>query len=216
MSRSDPSRCPAWCECTPCQRQSSRALDRMHAYLHTRTHLRAQNARTDTTHLLVVTVITLIDFGLYLRRQHARPRPHRRRQPHRGHPAASPTPAHGKIADGLLQVLKTMLLAVAFVRDRSSRRNLACRWPVPQPCPCHCPHQLARRAAVPSCLPDQMRPMQQAPAAICAQGSAPLADPNDRACTFNSKSKSSRTSTSSEKLPPLRSSALQCNRETPP
>ena len=136
MSRSDPSRCPAWCECTPCQRQSSRALDRMHAYLHARTHVRAQNARTDTTHLLVVTVITLIDFGLYLRRQHARPRPHRRRLPHRGHPAASPTPAHGKIADGLQQVLKTMLLAVAFVRDRSSRRNLACRRPVPQPCPC--------------------------------------------------------------------------------
>ena len=154
MSRSDPSRCPAWCECTPCQRQSSRALDRMHAYLHTRTHLRAQNARTDTTHLLVVTVITLIDFGLYLRRQHARPRPHRRRQPHRGHPAASPTPVHGKIADGLQQVLKTVLLAVAFVDDRPSRRNLACRRPVPLPCPCPCPHQLARRTAVPSCLPE--------------------------------------------------------------
>ena len=38
-----------------------RALDRMHAYLHARTQVRAQNARTDTTHLLVVTVITLID-----------------------------------------------------------------------------------------------------------------------------------------------------------
>ena len=30
--------------------------------------------------------------------------------------------------------------------------------------------------------------MQQAPAAICAHGSAPLADPNALACTFNSKS----------------------------
>ena len=35
--------------------------------------------------------------------------------------------------------------------------------------------------------------MQQAPAAICAQGSAPLADPNELACTFNSKSRPSRT-----------------------
>ena len=51
------------------------------------------------------------------------------------------------------QVLKTVLLAVAVGRDRPSRRNLAVRWPVPLPCPCPCPRQLARRAAVPSCLP---------------------------------------------------------------
>ena len=132
----------------------ARSHARTFARTHARTHVRAQNARTDTTHLLMVTVVALIDFGLYLRRQHARPRPHRRRQPHRGHPAASPTPVHGKIADGLQQVLKTVLLAVAFVDDRPSRRNLACRRPVPLPCPCPCPHQLARRTAVPSCLPE--------------------------------------------------------------
>ena len=51
------------------------------------------------------------------------------------------------------QVLKTVLLAVAVGRDRPSRRNLAVRWPVPLPCSCPCPRQLARRAAVPSCLP---------------------------------------------------------------
>ena len=104
MSSSDPSSCPPWCECTPCQRQSSRALDHMNAHLHARTHVRGQNARTHTTHLLVVTVVALIDFGLCLRRRHARPRPHRGRQPHRGHPAASPTPVQGKIADGLRQI----------------------------------------------------------------------------------------------------------------
>ena len=104
MSSSDPSSCPPWCECTPCQRQSSRALDHMNAHLHARTHVRGQNARTHTTHLLVVTVVALIDFGLCLRRRHARPRPHRGRQPHRGHPAASPTPVQGKIADGLHQI----------------------------------------------------------------------------------------------------------------
>ena len=46
-----------------------------------------------------------------------------------------------------------MLLAVAVGRDRPSRRNLAGRWPVPLPCSCPCQRQLARRAAVPSCLP---------------------------------------------------------------
>ena len=61
--------------------------------------------------------------------------------------------------------------------------------------------------------------MQQAPAAICAQGSAPLADPNELACTFNSKSRPSRTfhldKDNTPSPPSVGAGALQCNRETP-